>query len=90
MGNSTTNSIKMENTTMPELPDSLHPGGKAPSKEEQKQQLINEISSISTQMDVIWEFHPNNPKSKNMLEQYKLLEEWRANSMEEYKKLMGS
>lgn len=44
-------------------------------KQASKEDLINEAISIATQIEVIWRYHPSNPKSANLIEEYKVLNE---------------
>ena len=71
-----------KNMMMPDMPG-------LPPKEVQKENLINEISNIAQQMDVIWKFHPTNPKSVDLVEYYKTLQEWLSASQAAYKDLEG-
>ena len=62
---------------MPEFPG-------APPIEEQRAGLINEISGIASKLDVMWQFHPSNPKGKDLREEYKILQEWLQSSKEAF------
>jgi len=42
--------------------------------EEQKANLVNDLIAISTVMDEIWNYHPDNPNKKDVVEEYKTLE----------------
>lgn len=61
------------------------PGGL--SKEQETEHLINEISSIASQLNVMWKYHPKNPKGVDFLEQYSILENYLKASKENYDKL---
>jgi len=42
--------------------------------EEQKANLVNDLIAVSTVMDEIWNYHPDNPNKKDVVEEYKTLE----------------
>lgn len=65
------------------VPDFL----KTESKEEKKIRLINEISSISSQLNTLWRFHPSNPKKQDLVEEYKIMENYMKSSQEEFSKM---
>jgi len=41
--------------------------------EEQKANLINDLIAVSTVMDELWNYHPENPKKKDVIEEYQTL-----------------
>lgn len=43
-------------------------------QEEEKVNLITEIMSISSQMEKLWVYHPNNPKSISIINEYSNLQ----------------
>lgn len=44
------------------------------TKEEQKAELINDLIATSTILDELWNYHPNNPDKKDVVEEFKVLE----------------
>jgi len=43
--------------------------------EEQKANLINDLIAVSTVMDELWNYHPDNPNKKDVIAEYKTLEQ---------------
>ena len=41
--------------------------------EEQKANLINDLIAVSTVMDELWNYHPENSKKKDVIEEYQTL-----------------
>jgi len=41
--------------------------------EEQKANLINDLIAVSTVMDEIWNYHPDNPNKKDVITEYNQL-----------------
>lgn len=41
--------------------------------EEQKADLINDLIAVSTVMDELWCYHPNNPKKKDVITEFNTL-----------------
>jgi len=41
--------------------------------EEQKANLINDLIAVSTVMDEIWNYHPDNPNKKDVIKEYQTL-----------------
>ena len=39
----------------------------------QKAELINDLLATSTVIEELWNYHPENPKKKNVVEEYKTL-----------------
>ena len=37
------------------------------TKEDQRNELVNDLIATSTVMDELWQYHPDNPKSEKML-----------------------
>lgn len=60
-------------------------------KDEDKQaeeiHIINELIAISNELDLLWEYHPNNPYKKNVEERYIELEKEVEMLEEELRKL---
>ena len=45
------------------------------TKEEQKAELINDLIATSTILDELWNYHPDNPDKKDVVEEFKILEQ---------------
>tara|TARA_B100000927_G_C16148433_1_gene342318 strand:+ start:58 stop:240 length:183 start_codon:yes stop_codon:yes gene_type:complete len=45
------------------------------TKEEQKAELINDLIATSTILDELWNYHPDNPDKKDVVEEFKVLEQ---------------
>jgi hypothetical protein len=43
--------------------------------DQQKAELINDLVATSTVMEEMWNYHPDNPNKKNIVKEYKILEE---------------
>ena len=41
--------------------------------EQQKAELINDLLATSTVMEELWNYHPENPDKKDVIEEYKTL-----------------
>jgi hypothetical protein len=41
--------------------------------EQIKEDLINDLFSVSTVMDEVWNYHPDNPNKKDVVEEYNTL-----------------
>ena len=41
--------------------------------EEQKADLINDLIAVSTVMDELWCYHPDNPKKKDVVNEFNIL-----------------
>lgn len=41
--------------------------------EEQKANLINDLLAVSTVMEEVWNYHPDNPDKKDVIKEYKTL-----------------
>ncbi len=41
--------------------------------EEQKANLINDLIAVSTVMDELWNYHPDNPEKKDVIEEFNTL-----------------
>ena len=41
--------------------------------EEQKANLINDLLAVSTVMEEIWNYHPDNPDKKDVIKEYQTL-----------------
>lgn len=44
------------------------------TKEEHKAELINDLIATSTVLDELWNYHPDNPDKKDVVEEFKILE----------------
>ena len=43
--------------------------------EEQKADLINDLIAVSTVMDELWCYHPDNPKKKDVVNEFNILKD---------------
>jgi hypothetical protein len=41
--------------------------------EEQKANLINDLLAVSTVMEEVWNYHPDNPNKKDVISEYQTL-----------------
>jgi hypothetical protein len=41
----------------------------------QRIELVNDLIACETVMDEIWKFHPDNPKKKDVVKEYKILQQ---------------
>ena len=41
--------------------------------EEQKSNLINDLLAVSTVMEEVWNYHPDNPDQKDVIKEYQTL-----------------
>jgi len=41
--------------------------------EEQKANLINDLIAVSTVMDELWNYHPDNPEKKDVIKEFNTL-----------------
>jgi hypothetical protein len=41
--------------------------------EEQKANLINDLLAVSTVMEEVWNYHPDNPDQKDVIKEYQTL-----------------
>ena len=41
----------------------------------QKSELIGDLIACETVMEEIWKFHPHNPKKKDVVKEYKILQQ---------------
>ena len=55
--------------------------------EEQKAELINDLLAVSTVMDELWAYHPDNPDKKDVVHEYKVLEKILKDVEQEIKEL---
>ena len=44
-------------------------------KDNQKSELIGDLIACETVMEEIWKFHPHNPKKKDVVKEYKILQQ---------------
>ena len=44
------------------------------TKEDHKAELINDLIATSTILDELWNYHPDNPDKKDVVEEFKILE----------------
>lgn len=42
--------------------------------EEQRANLVNDLIAVSTIMDELWNYHPDNPNKKDVISEYKTLQ----------------
>ena len=42
--------------------------------EEQRANLVNDLIAVSTIMDELWNYHPDNPNKKDVVSEYKTLQ----------------
>ena len=42
--------------------------------EEQRTNLVNDLIAVSTIMDELWNYHPDNPNKKDVVSEYKTLQ----------------
>lgn len=45
------------------------------TKEEQRNELVNDLIATSTVMDELWQYHPDNPKVKDVVKEYEALKQ---------------
>lgn len=45
------------------------------TKEEQRNELVNDLIATSTVMDELWQYHPDNPKQKDVVKEYNVLKQ---------------
>ena len=57
------------------------------TKEDQRNELINDLIAISTVMDELWQYHPDNPKQKDVVEEYNVLKQMHSDLEKEIKEL---
>jgi len=57
------------------------------TKEDQRNELINDLIATSTVMDELWQYHPDNPKKKNVVDEYNVLKQIHKDLEEEIKQL---
>ena len=43
--------------------------------EEQKVELINDLISVTSVMEEVWRYHPDNPKKKDVIKEYEILKQ---------------
>lgn len=41
--------------------------------DQQKTELINDLLAVSTVMEEVWNYHPDNPDKKDVIKEYKTL-----------------
>ena len=41
----------------------------------EKTDLINDLIAVSTVMEEIWKYHPDNPKQKDVVKEYEILKQ---------------
>ena len=45
------------------------------TKEEKRNELVNDLIATSTVMDELWQYHPDNPKQKDVVKEYNVLKQ---------------
>ena len=45
------------------------------TKEDQRNELVNDLIATSTVMDELWQYHPDNPKQKDVVKEYNVLQQ---------------
>ena len=45
------------------------------TKEDQRNELVNDLIATSTVMDELWQYHPDNPKQKDVVKAYNVLKQ---------------
>lgn len=55
--------------------------------EEQKVDLINDLLAVTTVMEELWNYHPDNPNKKDVVHEYKVLEKILKDVEQEIKEL---
>jgi len=55
--------------------------------EQQKAELINDLLATSTVMEELWNYHPENPDKKDVIEEYKTLLKIQKNIEKELQEL---
>ncbi len=53
----------------------------------QRIELVNDLIACETVMDEIWKFHPDNPKKKDVVREYEILQQVSKNLKEELENL---
>ena len=46
-----------------------------PNQDNLKSELINDLAATFTVMDEMWRYHPDNPKKKDIVKEYKILKQ---------------
>jgi hypothetical protein len=57
------------------------------NQEIKKAELINDLIAVSTVMDELWSYHPNNPNKKDIEEEYAVLDNIKHGIEQELHKL---
>ena len=45
------------------------------TKEDQRNELVNDLIATSTVMDELWQYHPDNPKQNDVVKEYNVLKQ---------------
>ena len=45
------------------------------NKEDQRNELVNDLIATSTVIDELWQYHPDNPKQKDVVKEYEALKQ---------------
>ncbi len=53
----------------------------------QRIELVNDLIACETVMDEIWKFHPDNPKKKDVIKEYEILQQVSKGLREELENL---
>lgn len=71
----------MENPIITKMPSQFS------DKEQFEQNLVNEVIGLAQQLDILWRFHPNNPKRSDVAFEYKVIEESLKSAKEDLRKV---
>ena len=54
---------------------------------QQKASLLDDLMAVSTVMEEVWNYHPDNPNKKDIIQEYKLLERIKSDIEKELSEL---
>ena len=60
------------------------------TKEDQRNELVNDLIATSTVMDELWQYHPDNPKQKDVVKEYNVLKQMAKDLEKEIDELAAS
>lgn len=60
------------------------------TKEDQRNELVNDLIATSTVMDELWQYHPDNPKQKDVVKEYETLKQMAKDLEKEIEELDAS
>jgi len=52
-------------------------------KGEKKQELVNDLIAVSTVMEELWDYHPDNPHKKDVVKEFDILKNIKSDILEE-------